>query len=153
MSIYNRLYYFLNISNPCSFRALPSNLVYQILSIINHQCTIHLWIGQNRTQIIIQGIKLFSCHVISKIFLLHLYHIGLHKYFFQFRDNTIRYKSERLRDEAEKLIKSRENKTVLTQHESNQKLNNRLHDVVLFRSELEVCRKYSLFYCAPVKKY
>ena len=72
------------------------------------------------------------------IIILQLHHIGLHKYFFQFRDNTIRYKSERLRDEAEKLIKSRENKTVLTQHESNQKLNNRLHDVVLFRSELEV---------------
>ena len=50
----------------------------------------------------------------------------------------MRYKSERLRDEAEKLIKSRENKTVHTQQASNQKLNNRLHDVVLFRSELEV---------------
>ena len=55
-----------------------------------------------------------------------------------FRDDTIRHKSERLRDEAEKLIQSRENKTVQTQHSSNLKLNNRLHDVVLFRAELEV---------------
>ena len=59
-------------------------------------------------------------------------------YFLRFRDDKVRYKSERLRDEAEKLIKSRENKTVHTQQASNQKLNNRLHDVVLFRSELEV---------------
>ena len=57
-----------------------------------------------------------------------------------FRDDTIRHKSERLRDEAEKLIQSRENKTVQTQHSSNLKLNNRLHDVVLFRAELEVHR-------------
>ena len=59
---------------------------------------------------------------------------------FVFRDDKVRYKSERLRDEAEKLIKSRENKTVHTQQDSNQKLNNRLHDVVLFRSELEVIK-------------
>ena len=61
----------------------------------------------------------------------------------------MRYKSERLRDEAEKLIKSRENKTVHTQQASNQKLNNRLHDVVLFRSELEVILLsiYDLFLC------
>ena len=61
----------------------------------------------------------------------------------------MRYKSERLRDEAEKLIKSRENKTVHTQQASNQKLNNRLHDVVLFRSELEVIPLsiYDLFVC------
>ena len=60
----------------------------------------------------------------------------------------MRYKSERLRDEAEKLIKSRENKTVHTQQASNQKLNNRLHDVVLFRSELEVIPLsiYDFFY-------
>ena len=68
-----------------------------------------------------------------------IYYTVLIKYFL-FRDNTIRYKSERLRDEAEKLIKSRENKTVLAQHASNQNLNSRLHDVVLFRSELEVLR-------------
>ena len=70
----------------------------------------------------------------------------MHKYllsvFYFSRDNTIRYKSERLRDEAEKLIKSRENKTVQTQQDSNQKLNNRLHDVVLFRAELEVVKYY-----------
>ena len=54
----------------------------------------------------------------------------------------MRYKSERLRDEAEKLIKSRENKTVHTQQDSNQKLNNRLHDVVLFRAELEVVKYF-----------
>ena len=61
----------------------------------------------------------------------------------------MRYKSERLRDEAEKLIKSRENKTVHTQQASNQKLNNRLHDVVLFRSELEVIPLsiYDFFTC------
>ena len=59
-----------------------------------------------------------------------------------FRDDKVRYKSERLRDEAEKLIKSRENKTVHTQQDSNQKLNNRLHDVVLFRAELEVVKYF-----------
>ena len=59
-----------------------------------------------------------------------------------FRDDKVRYKSERLRDEAEKLIKSRENKTVHTQQASNQKLNNRLHDVVLFRAELEVVKYF-----------
>ena len=62
--------------------------------------------------------------------------------FLLFRDDKVRYKSERLRDEAEKLIKSRENKTVHTQQDSNQKLNNRLHDVVLFRAELEVVKYF-----------
>ena len=80
---------------------------------------------------------------ISLIFVLYfLIVISCISVFLLFRDDKVRYKSERLRDEAEKLIKSRENKTVHTQQDSNQKLNNRLHDVVLFRAELEVVKYF-----------
>ena len=81
--------------------------------------------------------------IISLIFVLYfLIAISFISVFLLFRDDKVRYKSERLRDEAEKLIKSRENKTVHTQQDSNQKLNNRLHDVVLFRAELEVVKYF-----------
>ena len=52
-------------------------------------------------------------------------------------DNS-RNTSERIRNEAVRLLRDREEKTVLTQRDADRRLGERLHDVTFWRSELQV---------------
>ena len=52
-------------------------------------------------------------------------------------DNA-RNNSERIRNEAMRLMREREDKTVLTQRDADRRLGERLHDVTFWRSELQV---------------
>jgi tektin-3 len=52
-------------------------------------------------------------------------------------DNS-RNNSERIRNEAVRLMREREEKTVLTQRDADRRLGERLHDVTFWRSELQV---------------
>ena len=52
-------------------------------------------------------------------------------------DNA-RNNSERVRNEAVRLMRDREDKTVLTQRDADRRIGERLHDVTFWRSELQV---------------
>ena len=52
-------------------------------------------------------------------------------------DNS-RNNSERVRNEAVRLMRDRDEKTVLTQRDADRRLGERLHDVTFWRSELQV---------------
>ena len=52
-------------------------------------------------------------------------------------DNS-RNHSERIRNEAVRLMREREEKTVLTQRDADRRIGERLHDVTFWRSELQV---------------
>lgn len=52
-------------------------------------------------------------------------------------DNS-RNNSERIRNEAVRLMRDRDEKTVLTQRDADRRLGERLHDVTFWRSELQV---------------
>ena len=52
-------------------------------------------------------------------------------------DNA-RNNSERIRNEAVRLMRDREDKTVMTQRDSDRRMGERLHDVTFWRSELQV---------------
>jgi hypothetical protein len=52
-------------------------------------------------------------------------------------DNS-RNNSERIRNEAVRLMREREEKTVLTQRDADRRIGERLHDVTFWRSELQV---------------
>ena len=52
-------------------------------------------------------------------------------------DNA-RNNSERIRNEAVRLMRDREDKTVLTQRDADRRIGERLHDVTFWRSELQV---------------
>ena len=52
-------------------------------------------------------------------------------------DNS-RNHSERIRSEAVRLMRDREDKTILTQRDADRRLGERLHDVTHWRSELQV---------------
>ena len=52
-------------------------------------------------------------------------------------DNS-RNNSERIRNEAVRLIRDRDEKTVLTQRDADRRIGERLHDVTFWRSELQV---------------
>ena len=52
-------------------------------------------------------------------------------------DNS-RNNSERIRNEAVRLLRDREEKTVLTQRDADRRIGERLHDVTFWRSELQV---------------
>jgi hypothetical protein len=56
-------------------------------------------------------------------------------------DNS-RNNSERIRNEAVRLMREREEKTVLTQRDADRRLGERLHDVTFWRSELQVRKSY-----------
>ena len=49
-----------------------------------------------------------------------------------------RNNSERIRNEAVRLMREREEKTVLTQRDADRRIGERLHDVTFWRSELQV---------------
>ena len=55
-------------------------------------------------------------------------------------DNS-RNNSERVRNEAVRLMRDRDEKTVLTQRDADRRLGERLHDVTFWRSELQVRNK------------
>jgi len=50
----------------------------------------------------------------------------------------LRNDSERIRNEAVRLMREREEKTVLTQRDADRRLGERLHDCTFWRSELQV---------------
>ena len=52
-------------------------------------------------------------------------------------DNS-RNHSERIRSEAVRLMRDREDKTILTQRDADRRIGERLHDVTHWRSELQV---------------
>ena len=52
-------------------------------------------------------------------------------------DNS-RNNSERIRNEAVRLMRNRDERTVLTQRDADRRLGERLHDVTFWRSELQV---------------
>ena len=52
-------------------------------------------------------------------------------------DNS-RNQSERIRSEAVRLMRDRDDKTILTQRDSDRRVGERLHDVSHWRSELQV---------------
>ena len=56
---------------------------------------------------------------------------------FNSADNA-RNNSERIRSEAVRLMREREDRTVLTQRDADRRLGERLHDVTFWRSELQV---------------
>ena len=56
-------------------------------------------------------------------------------------DNS-RNNSERIRNEAVRLMRDREEKTVLTQRDADRRIGERLHDVTFWRSELQVKKCY-----------
>ena len=56
---------------------------------------------------------------------------------FNSADNA-RNNSERIRNEAVRLMRDREDKTVLTQRDADRRIGERLHDVTFWRSELQV---------------
>ena len=68
---------------------------------------------------------------------------------FQFfsADNS-RNHSERIRSEAVRLMRDREDKTILTQRDSDRRVGERLHDVSHWRSELQVTFKHFFSYNA-----
>ena len=58
-------------------------------------------------------------------------------------DNS-RNNSERIRNEAVRLMRDRDEKTILTQRDADRRLGERLHDVTFWRSELQVHLPYFL---------
>lgn len=64
-------------------------------------------------------------------------------YHFNSADNA-RNNSERIRNEAIRLIRDREDKTVLTQRDADRRIGERLHDVTFWRSELQVINWFFL---------
>ena len=52
--------------------------------------------------------------------------------------DAARNNSERIRNEAVRLIREREDKTITTQRDADRRLGERLHDVTHWRSELQV---------------
>ena len=58
-------------------------------------------------------------------------------------DNS-RNNSERIRNEAVRLMRDRDEKTVLTQRDADRRLGERLHDVTFWRSELQVSLKIDI---------
>ena len=69
---------------------------------------------------------------------LMLYFLMQQKYFsFSSADNS-RNVSERIRSEAVRLMRDREDKTMLTQRDADRRIGERLHDVSHWRSELQV---------------
>ena len=52
--------------------------------------------------------------------------------------DAARNNSERIRNEAVRLIREREDRTITTQRDADRRLGERLHDVTHWRSELQV---------------
>ena len=72
-----------------------------------------------------------------------LYNIKLYIEYIIFRSaDNARNNSERVRNEAVRLMRDREDKTVLTQRDADRRIGERLHDVTFWRSELQVIFGY-----------
>ena len=67
-------------------------------------------------------------------------------------DNS-RNNSERIRNEAVRLMRDREEKTVLTQRDADRRIGERLHDVTFWRSELQVKRVIFRFQCCQLLQF
>ena len=67
-------------------------------------------------------------------------------------DNS-RNNSERIRNEAVRLMRDREEKTVLTQRDADRRIGERLHDVTFWRSELQVKRVLRRFQCCQLWQF
>ena len=73
-----------------------------------------------------------------------LYSIKLYIKYIIFRSaDNARNNSERVRNEAVRLMRDREDKTVLTQRDADRRIGERLHDVTFWRSELQVIFGYT----------
>ena len=63
--------------------------------------------------------------------------IGICLFYFSKSADNARNNSERIRNEAVRLMRDREDKTVLTQRDADRRIGERLHDVTFWRSELQ----------------
>ena len=85
----------------------------------------------------------FNLEYTLRIYFPFLYNVTYYIIYIIFcsADNA-RNNSERVRNEAVRLMRDREDKTVLTQRDADRRIGERLHDVTFWRSELQVIFGY-----------